>query len=281
MTLKSAIHSHITINNATSKAVTEKLWRRLVAAANTLATQLIVYKKFPQAIVMLETMSSLLETYFKESKDCRQELLGILRDSQAHYYSFRGKPSAALQYIISATNVEKERGAKNADSGLPFSIQLARCYLHKACILKQLNRFNESLNAMKRVLVMIDSHLLDDILHKESSIKTSISSANFCSIDPQIIALLSVTYHNIAVIQIILGHISDACISSQNCRRLCRLCMSITSRFVPQFEETHLKAIYEMSNMLHSSKETKEQAMLFQQLVTERTLMSTMSKVPK
>lgn len=119
---------------------------------------------------------------------------------------------------------------------------------------------------MKRVLTMVDSHLIDDMLQKSSKSETTDASLKYDSIDPQVIALLTVTYHNIAVIQIILGHIGDACISSQNCRRLCRLCISITSRYVPQFEETHMKAI--LSNMLRS-KQTEEQAVVFQKLVTE------------
>jgi len=266
--LKSAICSNIAMNNDMDKDRVEVLWRRIVIATNTLSTQLITDKKFPQAIEMLETMATLLDTDFIQSQDCKQELYGILKDSNAHYYSKRGKPSAALQYIISATNTEKTRKVKTSISGKAFNIQLARCYLHRACILKQLNRFNESMKAMKRVLMMVDSHLIDDMLQKSSNSEISDASSKYDSIDPQVIALLSVTYHNIAVIQIILGHIGDACISSQNCRRLCRLCISITSRYVPQFEETHMKAIYEMSNMLRS-KQTEEQAIVFQKLVTE------------
>lgn len=66
----------------------------------------------------------------------------------------------------------------------------------------------------------------------------------------QVVVLVAVTYHNIAVQQIILGHIGDACISSQNARRLARNCLSLSNRYVVSFEDTHMKALGELSSIL-------------------------------
>ena len=60
--LKSVICSNIAMNNDMGKDKVEVLWRRIVIAANTLSTQLIIDKKYPQAIEMLETTAALLDT---------------------------------------------------------------------------------------------------------------------------------------------------------------------------------------------------------------------------
>ena len=47
------------------------------------------------------------------------------------------------------------------------------------------------------------------------------------------------SYHNIAVQQLLLRRSAEACVSSQNARRLARLSLSYSSRFLKQFEVTH------------------------------------------
>ena len=55
----------------------------------------------------------------------------------------------------------------------------------------------------------------------------------------QVLLLVGITYANIAVQQLLTGHISDSCVSSQNARRLARLCLSVSSRYLPIIEYTH------------------------------------------
>lgn len=124
--LKSVICSNIAMNNEMGKDKVEVLWRRIVIAANTLSTQLIIDKKYPQAIEMLETTAALLDTDLIQSRDCKQELYGILKDSNAYYYSKRGKPSAALQYIVSATNIERHSFGDHSDFRLQKFNQTTR-----------------------------------------------------------------------------------------------------------------------------------------------------------
>ena len=56
---------------------------------------------------------------------------------------------------------------------------------------------------------------------------------------PQKLCLVAVTYNNIAVEQIALGHVDRAANSSQNARRLARLCLSYSVRFLRKIEACH------------------------------------------
>ena len=278
--VKSEICSMITSRLKEDRNTQEQLWRRLVLTANSFATQLISERKHPQAIVMLEVCNNLLLTNYVQSEDCILELSALVKDSHAYYYSRRGKPSAALQYIHGASSIEKQRGVldkkhkNDGDQGnekkVSFNMHLARCHLHRAYILQQLRRFDDAIKYTQRVLAMVDHYLLDDSVDNtmvddrtntkaEKEIDTS---------DPQILVMVAVTYHNIAVMYILMDRIGDACISSQNCRRLCRLCMSVSNRYVSQFEETHTKALCELSSMVRS-KQSREEALVFQKLVVE------------
>ena len=231
----------------------EKAWRQLVLNTCAITNQLITKRKYSDAIAMFQIANQLLESDYVKSESVQYELLTIVKDVHAHYYSKRGKPNAAQQFIISATNAEKQRLSMTSEDSC--KLELARCYLHRACILKQLHRFNDSLRSLERVVMMMDSFILDE----HSNIKID-------NVHPQILAILSVTYHNIAVIQIVLGHIGNACINSQTCRRISRKCIHVTSRYLPQFEETHMKALYEMSKLL---KTPPGESKLFENLITE------------
>jgi tetratricopeptide (TPR) repeat protein len=255
----------------------DQLWRKLVLSANGFASKLIEEGKYSQAIEILEIASNLLSVDYIKSEVVKQELDGLLKDTHAYYYSRRSKPSAALQYIIGAANTKKQMIVLTDKTNcnlrkIPTPIDLAKCHLHRACVLQQLHRFEDAIKFMQRVLTMVDTYLGDDGHANTSTSSDALQGSKMRRIvgeeDAEITLLVAVTHHNIAVIQILMGHIGDACISSQNCRRLSRLCMSISSRYVAQFEETHMKALCELSRML-SSKQTKDEALVFQKLVLE------------
>ena len=269
MVVKSEICSIIASRPRENAFQHELLWRKLFLCSISFASKLVRKGKYSQAIELLEVATDLQSNDYIQSESGRQQLDGILKDTKAYYYSRRGKPSAALQYIIGATNSEKQSIATNCRSRhdfreVLFPVRLTKCYLHRAYILHQLHRFEEAMDFMRRVLCTVDIYLRRD---------TTINEPQSCKVqseigpdDPEIMLMIALTYHNIAVIQILKGHIGDACISSQNCRRLCRLCMSVSSRYINQFEETHMKALSEMSSMLRC-KQTKEEASVFQKLV--------------
>lgn len=52
--------------------------------------------------------------------------------------------------------------------------------------------------------------------------------------------------------QLIMRHVGDACMSSQNARRLARLCLSYSNRWLHSFEGTHKLALAELAKSLPS-----------------------------
>ena len=77
-----------------------------------------------------------------------------------------------------------------------------------------------------------------------------------------VLLLISITYHNIAAQQLMTGHVSDACISSQNARKLARLCLSVSSHYLPILESIHKTSLNQLASQ-------NQDANLFRGLITE------------
>ena len=75
-------------------------------------------------------------------------------------------------------------------------------------------------------------------------------------------------YHNIAVQNLFLERYDEACVASQNCRRLARISLSYSNRWLPQFDATHRMALTALSESraIREQFSGKEQAHLFHQL---------------
>jgi predicted metal-dependent HD superfamily phosphohydrolase len=87
---------------------------------------------------------------------------------------------------------------------------VAKCQLHLAVIYSRLNRHEEALACLNAVLQMVEQGRL----HVGGS-------------NPQKLCMIAVCYHNVAVEYIITRRIAEACASSQNARRLARLCLRL------------------------------------------------------
>jgi len=72
--------------------------------------------------------------------------------------------------------------------------------------------------------------------------------------------MVAVAYHNIAVEQLVLRHVAEACVSSQNARRLARLCLSFSNRYLAQFETTHKTALKDLASTVRTKQNGKEAA---------------------
>ncbi|CAM9282676.1 unnamed protein product [Ascophyllum nodosum] len=116
---------------------------------------------------------------------------------------------------------------------------VAKCHLHSAVVLSRLNRHDEALRCLGQVLSMVQEGKLD-------------VGGN----SPQKLCLVAICYHNIAVEQLILRHAGEACMSSQNARRLARLCLSYSNRWLHSFEGTHKLALAELARVLSPPKST-------------------------
>lgn len=53
------------------------------------------------------------------------------------------------------------------------------------------------------------------------------------------LASVAVCYHNLAAVQMKLQVSDLACKSSQNARKIARLCLSVSNRWLPVFQRTH------------------------------------------
>ena len=130
---------------------------------------------------------------------------------------------------------------------------MAKGYLHRGVILAKMHKHDDAIRVMGQVLTLVENDKLE----------TGGASA-------QKICLVAVCYHNIAAEQLQLEKAQEACVSSQNARRLARLSLSYSNRWLHQFESTHAGAL----SMLSEQKDIKskfrniEQARLFQSLTS-------------
>ena len=175
-----------------------------------------------------------------------KELTAAVKETQAYYYIRRAKPSAALQYIVSASNIYKKINDPSR------FINIARSRLHEGFIQNRLNKHDKAMQSLKSTIAMVERGDLEMQDEKE------------------VLLLCSSAYLNIAVLQLSTGHVSDSCLCSQNARRLARLCLSVSSHFLPIIEHTHKQGLDQLSQMLQNSQNHENQnANLFQGLISE------------
>merc|ERR1712146_495194 len=83
------------------------------------------------------------------------------------------------------------------------------------------------------------------------------------------ICMVAVAYHNLAVNQCNLEMYQQACVTSQNARRLARLSLSYSNRWLKQFDATHkgaLIALTDSEKMASTFTKNKDQADYFKRL---------------
>ena len=232
------------------------VWRQLAVTANVFGLKLIDEKRFSQAMQMLKNATRIMDMETSDSGEGggggqttlspqhRNELRAFIQDSYAYYYYRRGKSAAALQYAQKSMRIHVRLRAWE---------HVAKCHLHIGAILSRLRRHDEAIRAMGQVLLMVE----------DGRLESGGASA-------QKICLVAVTYHNIAAEQLLLSRIHEACVSSQNARRLARLSLSYSNRWLKNFEATHKMALAALSTQreVRTKIHSKEQAQLFQDLTS-------------
>ena len=165
------------------------------------------------------------------SVDERKWLEAKMNDSFANYYAHRRKYSAALQYSLRATKVYMHFGDLR---------NVAISELHTSYILSRLRRGESALKSLQKVLHFANDGLLD-------------SNSKDCRRGDQMI-IVAVAYHNIAVQQVIAEKIRQACVSSQNGRRLIKMCLNYGNSYIAQFESTHRICLDRLMRIAHYKK---------------------------
>jgi tetratricopeptide (TPR) repeat protein len=217
-----------------------RLWVQLTVSCNAFGMRYTDQKKYGKAMELLKKAEELAEHHAAVDVEQRPQLLAFVYDSYAYYYYRRGKANAALQAVNKAmrTHLRREEWA-----------HVAKCHLHTACILARIGRHDESARCMGQVLIMVE----------KGQLEAGGASA-------QKICMVAVCYHNIAVQQLQLRRFTEACISSQNARRLARLSLSYSNKWLKTFESTHKACLAALAAENQQNTENSEQASLFKNL---------------
>ena len=87
---------------------------------------------------------------------------------------------------------------------------------------------------------------------------------------PKQLCMTSVGYHNLAVVQLKLELPDLACKNSQNARKLARLCLSLSNRWIHIFQYTHEICLadlkYELGRTTTAKNMTAEQLYMLKEL---------------
>lgn len=174
----------------------------------------------------------------------RKEYRAHVKDAMAFYFFKRGKFIAALAYSSQALEVFEQRG-RNLEG-------IGACLLHMAATYSQMSKFKESHKLLFQFLAMVENGRL------------ALQEAT-----PKQLCLVAVGYHNLAVIQLKLAMPDLACKSSQNARKIARLCLAYSNRWINIFQYTHEVAVSDMKYELQSKSMDEispQQMLLIKQL---------------
>ena len=84
---------------------------------------------------------------------------------------------------------------------------------------------------------------------------------------PKQLCIVAIAYHNLAVVQLKMQTSDAACKSSQNARKLARLCLSYSNRWLATFHWTHQVAIEDVQyNLQMAAKRSRRQTALINEL---------------
>ncbi|EQC41543.1 hypothetical protein SDRG_01505 [Saprolegnia diclina VS20] len=202
-----------------------KLWRQLVITCNAFASRNIDAKKHAVALQLIKKTEALLDDSTLLLGPARAELVAFIADSYAHYYYSRGKAHAGLKYCAKAHGTHVKLGEWS---------HVAKAKLHMAALLSRLERHDAAIQALHEILQLVESAQLEDA--------GGASAQKLC--------LVAVTYNNLALEQLHVRDIDRASTASQNARRLARLCLSYSNRWLSQLEATHKAVVRAMTTML-------------------------------
>jgi len=196
-------------------------WRQAVVASTVFAAKYCDEERWSQALTTLRRAQEMTGSDPHMEPAARRELSGFVLDGFASYYYRRRWLQAALQASQKATR---------AHASLSQWDHVAKCHLHTACILSRMNKHGEAARTVGKVLRLVEADRLE-------------GDGDSRGASPQKLCLVAVAYHNVAVEHVAAGQGEDACIASQNARRVARLCLGLSGRYAASFEATHAAAL--------------------------------------
>jgi tetratricopeptide (TPR) repeat protein len=210
------------VRHPSRTAVEARLWRQLIVVANVFGIKLTETEKYGPALEMLRKAEELIADDEAMPSAIRKELTAFVADAFSFFYFRRGKYQAAVQQSNKALRLH---------TGLGQWDHVAKCHLHAAVIQSKQRKHDGAIATNNQVLQMVDDERLE----------TGGASA-------QKICLVAVCYHNLAVERLAQHDPQQACVASQNARRLARLSLSYSNRYLKHFETTHAAALAALQN---------------------------------
>ena len=201
--------------------------RQLIVVCTIFATKLTDASKFGKALKMLQKAEQLIGREDLLMPAERRELRAFVADCYAHYYHRRRKPAAGLQYLQRATRAHAALGQWH---------HVAKCRLHTAALLAGEGKHQAAVKVVGSVVAMVEAGQLEGLggeqggedLHGGRGVPQPRRRAARARKLP-------------------------AGVSSQNARRLARLSLSYSNRWMLRFDATHKAALLSAT----SSKQMK------------------------
>ena len=199
------------------------------------------WNQFGKALELLRKADSCIAEDDRMAPNVRKELTAFVMDSYAFYYFRRGKYQAALQCAHKALRTH---------TSLQQWDHVAKCHLHTAVILSKLRKHAEAIRCLGHVLQLVDEERLETggaSAQKICMVAVRVFLPQLCPSLPHCVTPSQVCYHNVAVEHLALHQPQEACVDSQNARRLARLSLSYSNRYLRHFETTHAAALEALS----------------------------------
>lgn len=237
-------------------------WRQLVVVCNALASKCVEGGRFALALEMLKRAEGMLEQDSPAlPPDARRELRAYVCDSYAHLYCARRKLRAALQFV---------RRSKREHQRLQQWPHVAKCLMHEAFVLSRMAKHEEvRCAAAARCAprssrpVCAAAHACAPPAQALATLKQVLDMVEREQLEAggapaQKLCLVAACFHNVAVEHLFLGNVHDACVASQNARKLARLCLSYSNRWLGHMDATHQRCLGALAKARAASAGTED-----------------------
>lgn len=205
-----------------------ELWLQLVVTTNALGMLSVENESFTEAMTLLKQAESFATNEeFLNSKSIRRELQAHVKDAMAYFFFRKGKGLAAMAFAQQALESYEKSGNVEA---------IGACLLHIGAGHSQQGEHKEAHRILFQFLSMVDSGRLGASQDAE----------------PKQLCLVAIGYHNLAVAQLKLQLPDLAAKNSLNARKIARLCLSYSNRWLHVFQYTHEIAIADVKYELAS-----------------------------
>ena len=189
------------------------LWGQLILTANAMGVLCIEKKRAELGLEILNKAERWCNRDDILAKRQRNTLRAHVHDSLAYFFYKKGKSMSATSYTKLALEVHE----------LDEDIEaVGVSLLHLSAIECQLSNFKGAHRTLYQFLAMVEDGRL-----------------SFEEASPKQLCVVAVAYHNLAVAQLKMLAPDLACKSSQNARKIARLCLSYSNRWMHVFQWTH------------------------------------------